>query len=35
MNQPTKETKKLLLQLIKKTTLPVLIEKQNNERKGA
>jgi hypothetical protein len=35
MNQPTKETKKLLLQLMKKTSLPVILEKQNEERKGA
>lgn len=34
MNQPSKETAKLLLQLLKKTTLPILLEKQN-ERKGA
>jgi hypothetical protein len=34
MNQPSSETAKLLLQLIKKTSLPVILEKQN-ERKGA
>jgi hypothetical protein len=34
MNQPSSETKKLLLQLLRKTSLPVVIEKQN-ERKGA
>jgi hypothetical protein len=34
MKQPSSETAKLLLQLIKKTSLPVILEKQN-ERKGA
>lgn len=34
MNRPSKEAAKLLLILIKNTTLPILIEQQN-ERKGA
>jgi hypothetical protein len=34
MNQPSSQTAKLLLQLIKKTSLPTLLEKQN-EKKGA
>jgi hypothetical protein len=34
MNQPSKETAKLLLQLIRKTSLPVILEKQN-QPKGA
>lgn len=34
MNQPSSETIKLLLQLMKKTSLPVILEKQI-ERKGA
>jgi hypothetical protein len=28
MNQPSKETKKLLIQLMKKTSLPVIIAKE-------
>jgi hypothetical protein len=31
MNQPSKETAKLLLQLIKKTSLPVILEKSVKE----
>lgn len=34
MNQPSSETAKLLLQLIKKTSLPIVLENQN-KRKGA
>jgi hypothetical protein len=34
MNQPSEKTVKLLLQLMKKTSLPVILEKQN-EKKGA
>jgi hypothetical protein len=28
MNQPSKETKKLLIQLMKKTSLPVILAKE-------
>lgn len=34
MSQPSKETAKLLLQLIRKTSLPVILESQNKS-KGA
>jgi hypothetical protein len=34
MNQPSEKTVKLLLQLMKKTSLPVILEKQN-QPKGA
>lgn len=34
--QPSEKTQELLLLLIKKTSLPILLEKANqNERKGA
>lgn len=32
MNQPSKETAKLLLQLIRKTSLPVILEKQKKDK---
>lgn len=31
MNQPTPETAKLLLQLIRKTSLPQVLEQKNNQ----
>jgi hypothetical protein len=31
MNQPSKETAKLLLQLIRKTSLPILIKEKKDE----
>jgi hypothetical protein len=34
MNQPSSQTVKLLLQLMKKTSLQVILEKQNS-KKGA
>lgn len=35
MEQPSKETAKLLLQLIRKTSLPVILEEQKKNSKGA
>lgn len=37
MNQPTKETMKLLLHLIRKTSLPLVLEaqKEKKEQEGA
>jgi hypothetical protein len=32
MNQPSSQTAKLLLQLIKKTSLPVILEKESKSK---
>jgi hypothetical protein len=34
MNQPSKETAKLLLQLIRKTSLQQVLEKQNSAKRA-